>query len=175
MSAKTPAVTPAANSTAAPIGSISSATAPAASSSIETPTRIASAPHRLARMPSRLTWRSTTGGLRDENAQLDAGREVVAGGNGKREARAVEDAGGHHDLQQVSQQLRTAPLTVAARPRPEFAAPAAVTAGAAYGHFERQRGSLAGLAAGQLQRRAERSGALFRQERATDAIDCRRD
>jgi hypothetical protein len=37
--------------------------------------------------------------LRDENAELDAGRRIVTRSEGELQARAIEHTGGHKDLQ----------------------------------------------------------------------------
>ncbi len=97
-SAKTPkrakptAARPAARPTDASSGASSSASAPADSSSIETPMMAASAPHRMARMPSKDTWRSTGGPggcLLHADVELDARGGVMARRHGEPEQRAV--------------------------------------------------------------------------------------
>src|SRR5262245_5480893 len=145
-SAKLTAARPAAKLTDASSGASSSASAPAASSSIATPMTAASAPHRLARIPSKETCRSIaefaggptgtplrTGGyaLMDEDVELDAGGRVVARGHRKAEPGPIGDAGRDRDVHLVVEHFSSSPGAADAELGPGLATPAALAAHAA--------------------------------------------
>ena len=82
-------------------------------------------PRGVQRMARSLTCRSTVSsaaaaGRADEHAQLDAGGEIVSGGNGEMEAGAVFDAGRNRDVYLVVQQLDPAAGTSRAGLRSTF-------------------------------------------------------
>jgi len=109
--------------------------------------------------------------LGDKDAKLDAGRRIVAWGDGEIEAGAVENTGGHRYPKQMTLRLDAAAEASKAGFGPCFAATAAVVACAAHGHLERDHGALVRLAPRQPDHRPQRGGPLVDQKGAPHTID----
>src|SRR5262245_17144624 len=106
--------------------------APTPSASVDTPMSVVSRPQAMNKMPRKSTCWST-----DSDANFDADGRRAARTQTKTKRRAVCDAGGHRDANRMIDQRVARAAAVDARLGPRFAAAAAVPAGGAHRHVDR--------------------------------------